>query len=72
VLDEGVDVPEASVGVILGGSGTIREYRQRLGRLLRKSGDKVATLYEIVSKETSEVSTSRRRRRDVDQRSSTG
>jgi len=67
VLDEGVDVPEASVGAILGGSGSIREYRQRLGRLLRKSGDKVAILYEIVSRETSEVSTSRRRSRDVDQ-----
>ena len=67
VLDEGVDVPEASVGVILGGSGTIREYRQRLGRLLRKSGDKIAMLYEIVSRETSEVSASRRRSKDVDQ-----
>ena len=36
VLDEGMDVPDASVGLILGGTGSTREYVQRLGRLLRK------------------------------------
>src|ERR1700676_1646481 len=36
VLNEGVDVPAASVGVILSGSGTGREHVQRLGRLLGK------------------------------------
>lgn len=61
VLDEGVDVPDANVGVILSGSGSKREYRQRLGRLLRKKEGKRATLYEIVSKKTSETNTSRRR-----------
>lgn len=65
VLDEGVDVPEASVGVILSGSGSTREYRQRLGRLLRKKEGKRAILYEIVSRKTSEVSTSRRRHMPV-------
>jgi superfamily II DNA or RNA helicase len=64
VLDEGVDVPEASVGVILSGSGSTREYRQRLGRLLRKKeGGKRAVLYEIVSEKTTEVGTSKRRKR---------
>jgi superfamily II DNA or RNA helicase len=38
VLDEGVDVPDANVGVILSGSGSQREFTQRLGRILRPSG----------------------------------
>jgi len=62
VLDEGVDVPEASVGFILSGTGSTREYVQRLGRLLRKVEGKQARLVEIVSKETAEVTISRRRR----------
>jgi superfamily II DNA or RNA helicase len=68
VLDEGIDVPEANVGVILSGSGSTREYRQRLGRLLRKKDGKRAVLYEIVSKKTSEVGTARRRRMPVDKK----
>jgi superfamily II DNA or RNA helicase len=64
VLDEGIDVPEASLGVILSGSGSSREFIQRLGRLLRKSKNKEeARLIEIVSRETTEVGTSVRRRR---------
>ena len=62
VLDEGVDVPEASVGVILSGTGSKREFIQRLGRILRKKKDKEAVLYEIVSRETTEVGTSYRRK----------
>ena len=61
VLDEGIDVPEASVGYILSGTGSSREYIQRLGRLLRKVKGKKAKLYEIVSKETVEVRISNRR-----------
>ena len=38
VLNEGVDVPDANVAVILSGSGTVREHVQRLGRILRKKG----------------------------------
>jgi superfamily II DNA or RNA helicase len=62
VLNEGVNVPEASVAVILSGSGSVREHVQRLGRILRKSGDKRATLYEVVTKGTVEEYTSNRRR----------
>ena len=62
VLEEGIDVPEASVGVILSGSGSNREYKQRLGRILRKKEDKLAILYEIVSKKTTEVGISQRRK----------
>jgi len=62
VLEEGIDVPEASVGVILSGSGSKREYKQRLGRILRKKEGKLAVLYEIVSKKTTEIAISRKRR----------
>lgn len=66
VLDEGVDVPDANIGIILSGSGSQREFIQRLGRILRKKGDKKAILYEIVSRSTVEVGTSRRRNAAVE------
>jgi superfamily II DNA or RNA helicase len=62
VLNEGVDVPAANVGIILSGTGSVREHVQRLGRLLRKHGDKEAILYEVVSRGTAEEFTSERRR----------
>lgn len=62
VLNEGVDVPAANVGIVLSGTSTIRENVQRLGRLLRKQTDKHAILYEIVAKGTSEEFSSERRR----------
>jgi superfamily II DNA or RNA helicase len=61
VLDEGIDVPEADVGVILSGTGSERAFIQRLGRILRKKEGKEAILYEIVSAETSEVNIAKRR-----------
>ncbi|MEM0157685.1 MAG: DEAD/DEAH box helicase family protein [Thermoplasmataceae archaeon] len=65
VLDEGIDVPDASIGIVLSGSGSTRQFRQRLGRLLRPSGEKHSVLYEIVAKGTSEYGTSKRRRKGV-------
>ncbi|MEZ6141311.1 MAG: DEAD/DEAH box helicase family protein [Zavarzinella sp.] len=62
VLNEGVDVPNANIGIVLSGSGTIRENVQRLGRLLRKQGTKQSILYEIVVRGTSEEWISQRRR----------
>lgn len=62
VLNEGVDVPAANVGIVLSGTGTVREHVQRLGRLLRKHGDKQAILYEVVTRGTTEEMTSDRRR----------
>lgn len=62
VLNEGIDVPEASVGIILSGTGSIREHVQRLGRILRPVKGKQARLYELVSAGTSETSVSERRR----------
>jgi len=63
VLNEGVDVPAANVGVILSGSGSVREHVQRLGRILRRGKDKQATLYEVVAEDTAEEFVSSRRRR---------
>jgi superfamily II DNA or RNA helicase len=62
VLNEGVDVPEASVAVVISGSGSVREHVQRLGRVLRRREGKQAILYELVSSGTGEASTSERRR----------
>jgi superfamily II DNA or RNA helicase len=62
VLNEGVDVPSASVAIIVSGSGSVREHVQRLGRVLRKQGDKRAVLYELVAGGTAETFTSERRR----------
>ncbi len=66
VLDEGVDVPDARVGIILGGTGSRREFVQRLGRILRKREGKRAVLYEVVTAGTSEVRASGRRRRGLE------
>lgn len=62
VLNEGVNVPEASVAVILSGSGSTREHVQRLGRILRKRAGKQAVLYEVITAGTVEEGISRRRR----------
>lgn len=64
VLNEGVDVPDARVAILLSGTGSQREYIQRLGRVLRKGKDKdkVAILYEVVAEDTAEEGTSQRRR----------
>jgi superfamily II DNA or RNA helicase len=64
VLDEGVDVPDATRAVILSGTGSSREFIQRLGRILRKREGKKAKLIEVVSKETSETLMSWRRKRN--------
>jgi superfamily II DNA or RNA helicase len=62
VLNEGVNVPAANVGIVLSGTGSVREHVQRLGRLLRKHGEKQAILYEVVTRGTGEEFTSERRR----------
>ena len=63
VLDEGVDVPDANVGVIISGTGSKRQFIQRLGRILRKVPGKRAVLYELVSAGTAETYISRRRKK---------
>jgi superfamily II DNA or RNA helicase len=66
VLDEGIDVPAANVGVILSGSASKRQYAQRLGRILRPTDDRQpARLYEIITTDTMETYVSQRRRDGV-------
>jgi len=62
VLNEGVDVPEANVAIIVSGTGSVREHVQRLGRILRPQNGKRAQLYELVTAQTGETNTSERRR----------
>ena len=62
VLNEGVDIPAAQVGVVLSGTSTVRDHVQRLGRILRPSEGKQAVLYEVITADTTEVSAAERRR----------
>ncbi|TAD78272.1 MAG: DEAD/DEAH box helicase, partial [Oscillatoriales cyanobacterium] len=70
VLDEGVDVPDAKVAIFLAGTGSTRQFIQRLGRILRKGSEpgKRAILYEVVAADTVEERTSDRRRSEPTKR----
>ena len=61
VLNEGVDVPDANVAIVVSGNSTSREHIQRLGRVIRPKQSE-ALLYELVTRHTSEVSAARKRR----------
>jgi superfamily II DNA or RNA helicase len=61
VLNEGVDVPEAEVGIIVGARFGEREHVQRVGRLLRPRPGKQAVVHELVVKRTAEVGAAGRR-----------
>ena len=61
VFDEGVDIPDASVAIVLGGYGTKRQFLQRLGRILRGK-DKEALMIEVVTKGTVDYRLSKKRR----------
>ncbi|MFN8632410.1 MAG: DEAD/DEAH box helicase [Chloroflexota bacterium] len=68
VLNEGVDVPDARVAIVVSGSAATREYIQRLGRVLRpKPGE--AILYELISRRTTEGKAAYRRRQETGVRS---
>lgn len=56
----------ATVGIILSGSASKRQYAQRLGRILRPTDDRQpARLYEIITEDTMETYVSQRRRTGV-------
>ena len=65
VLNEGLDVPDADIAVIVGGALGEREHVQRVGRLLRPSEGKRAVVYELVTRNTIEVGQARRRRQGL-------
>jgi superfamily II DNA or RNA helicase len=62
VLNEGLDVPDAEVGIIVAGTRGEREHVQRVGRVLRPRPGKRALVYELVVRSSTEVGQSRRRR----------
>ena len=54
-LDEGIDVPEASIGIVLSGAAVTRQRVQRLGRVLRRADGKIsANLYYLYIQDSSE------------------
>jgi superfamily II DNA or RNA helicase len=65
VLNEGLDVPDADVAVVVGGALGEREHVQRVGRLLRPSEGKRAAVYELVTRNTIEVGQALRRRQGL-------
>ena len=56
-----MDVGDASIAIIAGGSKQEREFIQRVGRVLRGEKGKLAWVYEIVTKGTIEESLSKSR-----------
>jgi superfamily II DNA or RNA helicase len=70
VLNEGVDVPDANVAIVVSGNSTPREHIQRLGRVIRPKRSE-AVLYELVTRYTSEVGAARKRRKTKDGRRKT-
>lgn len=63
VLNEGLDVPDAEVAIIVGGVRGQREHVQRVGRLLRPAPGKRAVVYELVADQTHETRASAERGR---------
>ena len=62
VLDEGFDVPEADLAIVVGGTASARRHVQRIGRVLRPRDGKRARIYELAVSETTEAAYVQRRR----------
>ncbi len=62
VLDEGLDVPDADIAIVVGGTGSARRHIQRIGRVLRPRAGKRAHVYELAVAETAEIGYLARRR----------
>jgi superfamily II DNA or RNA helicase len=61
VLDEGLDVPEAEIAIVVGGSASARRHVQRIGRVLRPAPGKRARVYELTVSDSVDVDDARRR-----------
>jgi superfamily II DNA or RNA helicase len=60
VLDEGVDVPDANLGIVMSASRTRRQMIQRMGRILRRKQPGIAARFVIMfAKDTVEDPTNR-------------
>jgi superfamily II DNA or RNA helicase len=53
-LNEGFNVPDASIGIITGSNSTKRTFIQQLGRIVRYQEDKIAIFINLYSPETQE------------------
>ena len=62
VLDEGLDVPDADIAIVVGGTASARRHIQRIGRVLRPRAGKRARVYELAVAETAEIGYVARRR----------
>jgi superfamily II DNA or RNA helicase len=62
VLDEGFDVPDAEVAIVVGGTASLRRHAQRIGRVLRPGPGKRAHVYELAVVDSSEQQQVQRRR----------
>jgi superfamily II DNA or RNA helicase len=71
VLNEGLDVPDANVAIVVGGVLGAREHVQRIGRILRPSPgtpdtpEKRAVAYELVTMDTVDEARTRARSRHL-------
>lgn len=65
VLNEGIDVPEANVAIIVAGALGVREHVQRVGRVLRPGEGKRAIAYELVTIDTMDEARTRARGRGL-------
>lgn len=63
VLNEGIDVPDARIAIIVAGTLGPREHVQRIGRVVRPSEGKKAIVYELVTADTSDERRARARNR---------
>jgi superfamily II DNA or RNA helicase len=61
VLNEGIDVPDAEVAIVVAGRLGGREHIQRVGRVLRPTERKSALVYELLVRGTAEIGRSARR-----------
>jgi superfamily II DNA or RNA helicase len=62
VLNEGLDVPDASVAIVVGARSGAREYVQRVGRVLRPGPAKRAIVHELITDRTLDAARAERRR----------
>ena len=54
-LEEGIDVPECSVGIIIAGTSSARQMIQRMGRIIRPKPNKTARIYVVYVPRTIEA-----------------
>ena len=66
VLDEGFDLPDAEIAIIVGGTSSTRRHVQRIGRLLRPRPGKHAIVYELVVQRSAERAQAKRRREGLE------